>query len=66
MLLHINFSHHALQATVTHLTGTGVHVSLAEKLLHDAHVLWRLHGSQRGEHDGRVPGLILLVHVAYV
>lgn len=50
---------------LTCLAGLGVNVALTEEFLHHRHVVLLLHSGESGQHDGRVPGLVLLIHRAH-
>lgn len=47
-----------------YLAGFGVHVPCAQQLQDGVKVTVRVEGSQSCQHDGCVPGLVLLVSVA--
>lgn len=50
---------------VTYLTGLDIHISRLEQLLHNALMNVATNLCESDEHDGRVPGLILVVDIAH-
>lgn len=49
---------------IVYLAGFGVHVPCAQQLQDGVKVTVRVEGSQSCQHDGCVPGFVLLVSVA--
>lgn len=56
----------SLGSRCAHLAGLGIHVPTGEEFFHHSHVLLCFHRGERCQHDGGIPCLVLVIHVAHV